>query len=63
MWDVAGVAMRENAQSQNGITVWRKSQPPTSLPESYQSDWNKLKAHDHRAAIQGSSAVLRPLQR
>jgi serine protease Do len=46
VWDVAGIALREDAHTQNGINVWRKSQPSSEAPENLRTDWNKAKGHD-----------------
>jgi len=46
VWDVAGIVMRDDAHTENGINVWRKSLPSAEAPENLQTDWNKVKGHE-----------------
>lgn len=46
VWDVAGLYATEGPNSQNWILLFRRTAPPTDLPEGFQSDWHKLTAHE-----------------
>ena len=42
-WDVNRVVVSEGSHVNNWIWVGRRTEPAASLPESFQSSWNKLK--------------------
>jgi serine protease Do len=46
VWDVAGLWMAEGPRSENSVLVWRSTEPSVELPEGFQTDWRKLKAHE-----------------
>jgi hypothetical protein len=37
------MVVSEGAHTSNWISVFRRTEPPASLPEGFQSNWNKLK--------------------
>jgi len=43
MWDVDRVVLSEGAHTNNWVLVMRRTEPPSSLPDGFQSNWNKLK--------------------
>ena len=43
MWDVDRVVLSEGAHTNNWVLVVRRTEPPSSLPDGFQSNWNKLK--------------------
>jgi serine protease Do len=42
-WDVNRVVVSEGPHTNNWIHVARRTEPPASLPDGFQSSWNKLK--------------------
>ncbi|HEX4598826.1 MAG TPA: serine protease, partial [Burkholderiaceae bacterium] len=42
-WDVERVMVSERLHTNNWIDVARRTEPPASLPDSFQTNWNKLK--------------------
>jgi serine protease Do len=46
VWDVAGLYALEEPHRQNWILVWRRTAPPTDLPDGFQSEWRKLAARE-----------------
>lgn len=47
VWDVAGVELFENANSNTGVVVIRHPQPSEDMEESYFSWWNKIRHRLH----------------
>ena len=43
-WSVQRVVVTERLHTNNWVQVVRRTEPPASLPDSFQSSWNKLKA-------------------
>lgn len=46
VWDVAGLYAVEGPNSRNWILVFRRTAPPTDLPDGFQSDWHELTARE-----------------
>ena len=46
VWDVAGLYATEGPNSRNWILVFRRTAPPTDLPDGFQSDWHELTARE-----------------
>ena len=46
VWDVAGLYAAETPNSQNWVMFWRRTAPPTDLPEGFQSSWRKMTDHE-----------------
>lgn len=46
VWDIGSVAVSESANKDNSVAATRMSAPPSSLPDQFQSEWNKLEAHE-----------------
>lgn len=44
-WSVNRVMVSERIHTNNWVTVYRETEPPASLPDNFQSNWNKLKTH------------------
>jgi serine protease Do len=42
-WGVNRVVVGERLHTNNWVSVFREMEPPTSLPDNFQSNWNKLK--------------------
>jgi serine protease Do len=42
-WSVNRVVLSERVHTNNWINVFRETEPPASLPDNFQSNWNKLK--------------------
>lgn len=42
-WSVNRVVVSERVHTNNWISVVRETEPPASLPDNFQSNWNKLK--------------------
>jgi hypothetical protein len=61
VWDVAGLWMAEGPRSENCVLVWRSTEPSVELPEGFQTDWRKLKAHEfpYNATISNQSGATR----
>jgi serine protease Do len=61
VWDVAGLYAAEGPNSQNSIVVWRKNAPPANLPDGFQSDWQKMMAHEfpYNATISNENGETR----
>ena len=46
VWDVASVSVAEGPHSKNAILVWRKTEPPSDLPDGFQDDWRRVQSRD-----------------
>jgi serine protease Do len=42
-WSVNRVVVGERLHTNNSINVFRETEPPASLPDNFQSNWNKIK--------------------
>jgi len=42
-WSVNRVMLSERVHTNNWVTAFRETEPPASLPDSFQSNWKKLK--------------------
>lgn len=42
-WSVKRVMVGERGHTNNWVSVFRETEPPASLPDSFQTDWTKLK--------------------
>jgi hypothetical protein len=43
-WSVDRVVVTERNHTNNWVNVFRETEPPASLPDNFQSNWNKLKS-------------------
>jgi serine protease Do len=41
VWDVGSVWVGEGPHSKNSIVAWRRTEPPSELPDEFQDDWHK----------------------
>ena len=61
VWDVASVWVSEGPHSKNSILVWRKTEPPSDLPDGFQDDWHKMQSREfpYNAAVSSEEGETR----
>ena len=63
VWDVASVWVAEGPHSKNSIVAWRKSEPPSDLPDGFQDDWRRVQHRDfpYNATVSSEDGLTRIL--
>ncbi len=63
VWDVASLWIAEGPHSKNSILAWRKTQPPSELPDGFQDDWHRVQHRDfpYNATVSSEEGLTRIL--
>jgi hypothetical protein len=63
VWDVASVWVAEGPHGKNSILAWRKTEPPSELPDEFQDDWRRVQSRDfpYNATVSSEDGLTRIL--
>ena len=61
--DVASVWVAEGPHGKNSILAWRKTEPPSELPDEFQDDWRRVQSRDfpYNATVSSEDGLTRIL--